>query len=308
MQVSRIDLNLFTVFDAIYREGGITAASKRLHLSQPAVSHALARLRELLGDPLFERQGNQMIPTPRARAFAATIGQSLGELERMLHGASAFDPATSRRKFVIALRETHELELLPKIGRLLGKRTPGIQLACVRIDRRELEDDLQSGEIDLALDIALPLSASVRRQPLRAVPLVVMARRGHPRVHEKLELGTYLALEHVLVTGRRRGFGYEDAALDRLGRVRTIRVRCQQHLAASELVSRSDLLVTMPRAYAELVNRATKNQLLPFPLEIPAFELFLYWHSNLDEDAGARWFRQVVTTELGSSPARLGRA
>src|ERR1700741_5180672 len=90
MQLSRIDLNLFTVFDAIYREGGITAASKRLHLSQPAVSHALGRLRELLHDPLFERQGNAMIPTPRARGLASTIRGSLGSLEQLLARAAHF--------------------------------------------------------------------------------------------------------------------------------------------------------------------------------------------------------------------------
>src|SRR5262252_2648248 len=138
MPLSRIDLNLFTVFDAIYREGGITAASKRLHLSQPAVSHALGRLRELLGDRLFERRGNAMIATPRARALASTIGSSLGNLERLLHGAAHFQPQTAERAFQIAMREGHELYVLPLLRRSLTGST-GLRLATVRIERRDLE-------------------------------------------------------------------------------------------------------------------------------------------------------------------------
>src|SRR5688572_22465195 len=126
MHISRVDLNLFTVFDAIYREGGITLASKRLYLSQPAVSHALARLRELLGDPLFERRGNEMIPTPKARELAATIGSSLGSLERMLNSTGNFDPATSQRAFTVAIRESHEGSFLPELMAEIGRDAPHI--------------------------------------------------------------------------------------------------------------------------------------------------------------------------------------
>ena len=113
MQLSRVDLNLFTIFDAIYRDGGITPASKRLHLSQPAVSHALARLRELLDDPLFERRGHDMVPTPLARSIAANVANSLGGLEQLLQRTGRFDPGTSPRSFTIAMREVNELPFLP---------------------------------------------------------------------------------------------------------------------------------------------------------------------------------------------------
>src|SRR5436190_23041657 len=115
MQLSRIDLNLFTVFDAIYREGGITAAAKRLHLSQPAISHALGRLRELLDDSLFERRGNDMVPTSMARSLAATIGRSLASLEEALQGAGRFDPTTSQRRFTLAIRSSFEASFLPEL-------------------------------------------------------------------------------------------------------------------------------------------------------------------------------------------------
>lgn len=291
--MSRIDLNLFTVFDAIYREGGITAASKRLHLSQPAVSHALSRLRELLGDPLFERQGNEMIPTPRARALASTISSSLGSLEQMLHRGAEFEPAVARRGFTIAMRESHELSVLPHLAEM-QREAPGVDVAAVRIDRRDLEDDLASGELDLALDIALPLPADIHRERVSASPLVVLTRIDHPAIEGTLDLTTYLSLEHVLVTGRRHGGGYEDAALSRLGKSRRVRIRCQQHLAACELVSRTDLVVTMPERHAETASRHVEVQRLPFPAETPLFEGYLYWHANVEEDPANRWLRSWV--------------
>src|SRR5882757_1068966 len=192
MQLSPIDLNLFTVFDAIYREGGITAASKSLHLSQPAVSHALARLRELLDDPLFERHGNEMTPTPRARALAGTINQSLDGLEKMLQRNARFEPTTSRRRFVIAMRAAHEATFLPDILVALTREAPGIDLATVRIERRDLEEDLQSGELDFAIDMALPVSLDIHRQALEAEPIVVLARKDHPSLRDTLDLPTYL--------------------------------------------------------------------------------------------------------------------
>ncbi|MGH8178536.1 MAG: LysR substrate-binding domain-containing protein, partial [Steroidobacter sp.] len=113
-----------------------------------------------------------------------------------------------------------------------------------------------------------------------------------------LDLETYLAAGHVLVTGRRRGGGYEDIALGRLGMTRRIRLRCQQHAAASEIVSRSDLLATMTRSQAELANSRAENQALPFPTEIPAMETFLYWHASADADPASQWFRELMLATL----------
>jgi len=296
MQLSQIDLNLFIVFDAIYREGGITPASKRLHLSQSAVSHALARLRELLNDPLFERHGNEMIPTPRARELAGTINQSLGGLEKALHRVQEFNPSTLQRSFTLAMRDAHETTFLPAVTEALTRDAPGVSIATVRIERRDLEDDLQSGDLDIAIDMTLTVSTEIRRRSVSTEPLVVLARQNHPTVKGDIDLATYLAMDHVLVTGRRRGRGLEDAALQRLNMVRNIRVRCQQHAAANEVVSRSDLIATMPKNYAEHVNKHIGNQILPFPGAMPTLELFVYWHANVDEDLAHRWFRELAAT------------
>jgi DNA-binding transcriptional LysR family regulator len=301
MHLSRIDLNLFTVFDAIYREGGITAASKRLHLSQPAVSHALGRLRELMNDPLFERHGNEMVPTPLARTLAVTIGSSLHSLEQMMHRAGRFDPTSSQRAFTIASRESQESAFLPVLLERIAQAAPNIDVAAVRIERRDLEDDLHTGDIDFAIDVALPVSADVRREHLGASPLVVLARADHPVVNGALDLETYLSQEHVLVTGRRRGPGYEDVALAKLGLTRRIRVRCQQHAAACEIVGRSDLLATISRKNAELVNRNGNFQTLAFPIDTAPLDSFLYWHARSEDDPACRWMKALLLAVLGSA-------
>lgn len=305
MQLSRIDLNLFAVFDAIYRERGITAAARQLHLSQPAVSHALARLRELMGDPLFERQGNAMIPTPMARVMAGAVRGAMGGLDQMLRQVGQFDPATSQRLFKVATSGSAELAFLPDLVACLAREAPGIRVATVRADRGNLEEDLRSGELDLALDIGLPLTAEIRRQQIGASELVVLARVAHPAIGPGFDMETYLAQEHVLVTGRRRGVGLEDVALGRLGMKRQIRVRCQRHSAASAIVACTDLLATMSRAQAGPDHAPSGIQVLDMPVTLPALETFLYWHATADADPASQWFRAAMQRALN---ARSGAA
>jgi DNA-binding transcriptional LysR family regulator len=122
----------------------------------------------------------------------------------------------------------------------------------------------------------------------------VLARADHPSIDGALTMDAYLAMEHILVTGRRRGGGYEDIALGRLGMSRRIRVRCQHYAAAYEIVARSELIATMARSQAELGSRQGGTQVLHFPLEIPPLEMFLYWHANVDADPGHQWLRGAL--------------
>jgi DNA-binding transcriptional LysR family regulator len=138
------------------------------------------------------------------------------------------------------------------------------------------------------------LSHDVRRERVTAEPLAVLVRKDHPSIEGTLSLDAYLAMEHVLITGRRRGGGYEDIALGRVGMSRRIRVRCQHYAAACEIVARSELLATMARSQAELGSRQDGLQVVPFPLEIPPLEMFLYWHANVDADPGSQWLRAAL--------------
>ena len=294
VHLSRIDLNLFVVFDAIYTEGGITRASKRLSLTQPAISHALGRLRELFDDPLFMRQGKAMIPTPLARVMIDPVRQSLQGFEATLKRVDRFDPATARKHFTVGMRDVRELTVLPNLLRAVTRAAPFIDIAVVRAERKQLETELAAGTLDAAIDVRLALSDEVRRQLINAERLVVVARPRHPTVKRELDLETYLSQEHILVSSRRRGFGVEDYELSRHGLKRRIRLRCQHYFAACRVVSETDLILTMAERYARIVNRLFRNRVLPFPLEVPDYDAYLYWHVNAEADPANRWLRKQL--------------
>ncbi len=302
MHIDRFDLNLFIVLDAIYREGNITRASQKLHLTQPAVSHALGRLREQLDDPLFVRQGTLMQPTPYTRNLIGPVREALQLLERSVADEPAFDPASARRTFNLGLRDVFEATALPPLVARLQALAPGIELASVRIDRRDVEGELAAGTLDLALDVPLAMGESIRQQRISRDRLVVVARQDHPGITGELDLDTYLAHAHVLVSSRRKGWGLEDFELNREGRRRRIVLRCQHYFAASRVASRTDLLLTMPEQYARIANMQFGNRIYPFPLPTQALDAHLYWHATADHDPANRWLRGVMQDVVSAWP------
>ena len=295
MHISRIDLNLLVVLDAIYTEGGITRAAEKLHLTQPAISHSLGRLRELFRDELFTREGRAMVPTPLARNLIEPVRRALRGLETTLNELERFDPASTQRRFNLAVRDSFEAVVLPPLLRQVTRAAPSIDVAAVQVSRRELESELAAGALDLALDVLLPLSEQVQRKRITADRLVVVARKGHPAVRRGLTLATYLKQHHVLVSSRRAGPGLEDVELSRQGLSRRIRLRCQHYFAACRVVAQTDLVLTMPGNYARVANRELGNQVLPMPLEMPPLDAYLYWHRNVDKEPANRWLREAVT-------------
>lgn len=303
MHISRIDLNLFVIFDTVYTEGGVTAASQTLHLSQPAVSHALARLRALFGDPLFERHGRAMLPTPLARSIIGPVRAALRSMEGTLNETARFDPAVSERRFTLAFRDVLELILIPPLMEAVCIDAPGIEIVAARMDRRNLESDLLTGLIDAAIDVLLPVSPQIRQRRILSEPMVVLARKGHPATRGKLSLEDYLAQDHVQVSSRRRGPGLEDIELARIGVSRRIRLRCQHYGTACRVVSRTDLLATMPERYARVINKPYGNQIVALPLQATQLELYLYWHANADRDPAGQWLRALLEKVIKESSA-----
>lgn len=294
MHISRVDLNLFTVFEAIYTEGSVTRASQKLNLTQPAISHALGRLRQMFNDPLFVRQGHTMVSTPLARNLIEPIRRSLRGLEGTLSGSRVFDPATTSKRFNIALRDVLEATTLPPLMRRVRQNAPQVDIAAIHVDRRELESELAAGTLDGAIDVLLPLASEIMRTRIYQDETVVVVRQGHPDIDGELNIDTYLKQDHILASSRRRGPGLEDFELSRFGLERHIRLRCQHYFAACRVVSQTDMVLTMPGRYAHIANEQFGNQILPFPLEVPAFDVFLYWHANVDNDPANRWFREQV--------------
>jgi DNA-binding transcriptional LysR family regulator len=294
MHISRVDLNLFIVFEAIYLEGSVTRASQKLSLTQPAISHALGRLRLLFNDPLFVRQGHGMVSTPLARSIIEPVRRSLRGFEVTLEGLDRFDPATTQKQFTVALRDVLESTMLPPLMARVTQQAPQASIAASQVERRELEGELAAGTLDCAIDVLLPLSNDILRKRIVMDQIVVLARQGHPQVEGGLDLATYLAADHVLVSSRRRGPGLEDFELSRLGLQRRVRLRCQHYFAACRVVSQTDLLLTMPERYARVASLQFGNQIFPLPLEMPAFDMYLYWHGNVDHDPANTWLRHQL--------------
>ncbi len=294
MHLARIDLNLLVVLDAIYTEGGITRAAEKLHLTQPAISHALGRLRRMLKDELFEREGRAMVPTPFARNLIEPVRRSLRNLEITLNEIERFDPATSHKRFALGVRDVLEATLLPPLMQHLDKAAPGVEIAAIQVDRREMESELASGALDAALDVLLPVSDAIRHARIAGDRLVAVVRKGHPSVKTRLSLEAYLKQEHILVSSRRSGPGLEDVELSRLGVQRKVRLRCQHYFAACRVVSLTDFVLTMPERYARVANEQFGNRILPFPLEKPTLDVHMYWHSNVENEPANRWLRRQL--------------
>jgi DNA-binding transcriptional LysR family regulator len=289
--LSQIDLNLLVVLEAIYTEGGVSRAGEKLHIGQPAVSHALARLRDLFDDPLFVRDGRNLTPTPLARRLIDPLGRSLRSLGALLNDTGRFDPRKSQAQFTVSMHDPVEVRVLAPLMRRIALATPRIDLRIVQVRRRLIEAALSSGTLDLAIDVLLPLSERVRRQRLSADRLVVVARRGHPQIRAGFTLATYLEQQHVMVTSRRKGLALEDLSLSERGFRRRIRLRCRNYAAALRVARETDLVVTIPERYARILNAGVGNQILLLPIRMPTLDAYLYWHESVDDDPGNRWLR-----------------
>jgi DNA-binding transcriptional LysR family regulator len=298
MHISRADLNLLTVFEAIFSQGGVTRAAEALNLSQPTVSHALARLRDKMGDPLFVRRGQQLEPTPAARQMIGPIREALQTIDATIAGLGAFDPAHARTEMLIGMHPLLDGALFPAMAARAGREAPGIALASARYDRRHLEAELTSGQLACALDVFLPLTDRIKRKRIRRAPLMVLARNGHPALTDGLTLDGYLAAGHILVSTRRRGGGPEDAALARLGHARHVAARCQQANSALALAAQSDLMFTTPAGVA-----APGLTAAPLPYEAPPLDTYLYWDAGADSDPANIWLRGLITDAAMAPPA-----
>jgi DNA-binding transcriptional LysR family regulator len=309
VHLSQVDLNLFVVLEAIYREGNITRAGHQLNLTQPAISHALKRLRDLLKDPLFVRRGAHMIPTPFTRNMIDQVRQALQILEVNLRESHQFDPMQTRRNFHISLWEYIGSLILPGLLQCLGRDAPEMSITTSRVKRRDLEAELASGSLDLAIDIPMTTSEPIHQERLIWEPFVVMARAGHPGISQPgisrtLDLDTYLAQPHVLVSSRRYGASLIDVELSRLGFRRKIVLRCQHNFAACQVVQDTDLLLTLSAGHAHILNAGFGNriQIHPFPVKTAQLEAQMYWHESVENDSANRWLRQQIKSVL--SPPR----
>ncbi len=290
----QLDLNLLVLFDAILAEGQLTAAAKRVGLSQPAASQALGRLRAVLDDPLFVRARSGMEPTPRARRLAPAVREALVLLERTLRESSAFDPATSTRRFRVGFGAVGELSLLPPLLSAVAEAAPSVGLLSVRGSPAELGRAARAGELDLFFDYQPPTSERLASHRLRDEAMVVIARRDHPRVGDRLSLDEFFAESHVVLSVASDLRERIETLLQHAGRRRRIAAEVLHHPAVPHLVTVSDALAIVPRSVAELPLHADHIRQVVPPFPLAPIPLYAIWPQLLDTDPGHRWLRERV--------------
>ncbi|MXN73142.1 LysR family transcriptional regulator [Burkholderia sp. 4701] len=290
MRLSKIDLNLFVVFDAIYSKRNLTRAAELLSLTQPAVSNALARLRKTLNDPLFVSTPAGMVPTPMAENIVGRVREALQLLDASAHEGDVFDPASSERVFRLSMSDLTEALLMPALGELLQRHAPRMQVRSYYMDRGELPTALANGSVDIAIDSALIGDANLHQALLVRDRYACMIRRDHPFRGDVLTLDDYLAMGHIHVSSRRKGSGHVDAELARLGQRRNIQMRVQHYMVAPLIAMRGDLALTAPLRLL----RSYPARVLELPFELPDLEYCCYWHRSADRDHANQWLREQL--------------
>jgi DNA-binding transcriptional LysR family regulator len=295
LELANFNLNLLVALDALLGERSVTAASKRVRVTPSAMSHSLAELRGLLGDPLLVRTGRGMVLTPRAEALAVPLHKLLVDAERMLRGGTSFDPGTAKRQFVIAAPDFLATMLLPPLLETASREAPGVSFEIVPSTRRGNAWLLESGDLDLALGAIVDGAPGIRRVDLCTEGFACAARKGHPDIDGELDLDVYLRTPHLVITlGDDRGPTWIDEALAKRGATRQVAARVRYFMSAPLIVARSNLLMTGPsmliRYFAELV----PLQVLEPPIELPTYPEEAYWHERFDDDPAHAWLRQLV--------------
>jgi DNA-binding transcriptional LysR family regulator len=298
IELRRLDLTLLMVFDGALRHRKLTAVARQLGLTQPAISHALTRLRDILGDPLFVRRANGVQPTPRALALAQPVAQALATLREALQQGRCFDPSCATREFRVAALDYAIAMLVPDFLARFSTIAPGSRLAFRSLGYEEGRAALAGGSIDLILGIPAPSGPFLQRTLMKE-DFVVLARPGHPVIGRKLDLARYLECGHLLVSAAGDARGSVDNALARIGRQRRVVAALPQFLAGFAAVAGSDMITTAPRRLAKRHAAAFGLRQFEVPFEMPGFEIGTLRHENTAQDAGLTWLEAELVQALG---------
>ena len=312
MNVGDVDLNLLRTFDAILREGSVTAAGARLSLSQPAMSNALSRLRAVFEDPLFVRTPRGMQPTPFAESLAGPISQALALIERTLAQRSGFEPARSERSFRFHMSDIGEMLFLPPLLERLAREAPGIRVETTAFGEERIADALASGEIDLAVGFLPGLRAPVRNRALFSDAYLCLLRADHTHIGKTLSREQFLAASHALISSIGSGHRVVEDALVATGIRRRISLRVPHFMVVPMLLERTDLIVTVPERAAAVFERLGKLKLLRPPVAIPRTDVRVHWHERFERDPASLWMRELLFELIADSaprrkPAGFGR-
>jgi len=303
MDLNRIDLNLLIIFEAVMKERSVTRAAKAVGLSQPAVSSALSRLRQILDDPLLIRTNGGMLPTPRAERLIGPIEEALLTVRASLSERRHFDHLKAQRTFHLLLSDIGEIVYLPQLVEHVAQVSPGIRFRVSSSGPRHDADLLRSGAADLAIGTLPHLRHGLEQERLFTGAFGCMLRTNHPVIGDTLSMQQYLDAEHATIAPGGGTDGIVEQTLSAMGITRKIALTVPHFLAVPIIVARTNLVVTVPERLGRILTQGGEIRLLPLPFPMHSIEIRQYWHRRYDNDAGNRWLRDTIKHFFGDSAA-----
>ncbi|NBT91125.1 MAG: LysR family transcriptional regulator [Betaproteobacteria bacterium] len=313
VQLRNFDLNLLKVFDVVMAERSLTRAAPILALTQPAVSNAMRRLRDALGDEVLVRQGRTLVPTAKALALWPEVRAALDRLQSALR-PRAFVPAQTVCSLVLTMADATATELMLGLVQRVMAQAPGVSLRTVPLTTRDPRPLLDDGQVDLAVghfpgvlaDLALRrqsgLPVAFSHQRLFASDYVCVMRKNHPLAQAPLGLDDFCAALHVLVSFSGRAYGLIDEALAPLNRSRRVVLTVNQFFTTGKVVAESDLLTVLPRHFVAFTGFEAQLAVRELPFQVPPIQVDALWHQRMDGDGAHQWLRQQVQSVAASVP------
>ncbi|MDR3512239.1 MAG: LysR family transcriptional regulator [Caulobacteraceae bacterium] len=306
MELSRFDLNLLIVFDAVMRERSVTRAADRLNLSQPAMSHALKRLRALMNDQLFVRTPSGMEPTPRAQQFAAPVRRALDELSVALE-PDRFNPATAERSFRLSVNNYAAVVLAAPIALACAREAPGVHLSLSPSGALNIPEALDRGELDLAIVAGQPLLLRFASQRLLQDDFVAVLREDHPAAAAALTAEALAGLPRLNITSSGEDVGFVDAALAERGLVQRVGLEAP-YLSAGPLLAGSDMVAVLGQPFAVAFRQSFAVAIRALPFKTPKVGVNMVWHRRFDDQSAHRWLRETIARVAAQVIARTPAA
>lgn len=305
-----LDLNLLRVFDEVMAERSLTRAARNLSLTQPAVSNALRRLRETLGDELVQRSGQGMVPTPRAMAIWPTVRNALQQLHESLI-PNEFVPAQASGTFVLAMADATAAELMPGLVATLEHEAPGLTMRVMPLATRDPRPLLDDETYDLAVGYFPSVLADLTAKAQSGEPVsfshervydgeyLCAMRKDHPLAQGPFTLDRFCSARHMLVSFSGRPYGFIDEALGVLGRKRNVVLTVNQFFTAARVVAHSNLLTVLPRHFVRATGIADQLMLQPLPFHLSPVNVDALWHRRAQLSGAHMWLRQAVVRAAG---------
>lgn len=302
------DLNLLRVFEAMWSTRSVSKAAERLGLTQPAVSSALARMRETYSDPMFTRSGTQMSPTAFCAEQAHFLLDALALVDRSLSGIQTFEPATSTRAFTLGMRDIGEAILLPRIIAHCEQAAPKVRFRTLLSPLETTNQKLADGRVDLAIGFLPSLESGIHRRELFPQHYVCAMRTGHPLHKKRLTMQDLSAVRHIAIDFNGTGHALIERQLREQGLKRRICLHSPHYMSMASVLAASDLVCLIPSLLAEKFVNTHDLHFRPIPLKAMHFPIALYWHDRYHRDAGNRWLRGLFVSLFAAGARRGGAA